>query len=112
MSYLGNSPGQATQRIPYVVNVTTTTATFTVPSGYFLGCLDVLVNGVDMVSGDDFTASDGLTFTLTVPAVAGDTVKMVAYVPRGLSDGYLKSEADAKFATTGKAIAMAIVFGG
>jgi len=97
MSYLGNSPGQASQRIVNTEYVTTTKATFTVPGGYALGYLDVHINGVDMVPGDDFTASDGLTFTLAASAVNGDVVKMTSFIPRGLSDGYTKAEADAKY---------------
>ena len=64
-------------------------------------------------------------------ASADVVVETVAFLPRGLSDGYTKAEADARYepidsaytkaeadaliapkASTGKAIAMAIVFGG
>lgn len=99
MSFLGNSPGTASQRIPDTFNVSTTTSVFTPSSGYTLGYLDVFLNGVKLVNGDDFTASNGTTFTLTSAALAGDVVECIAYIPRGLSDGYTKSEADAKYST-------------
>lgn len=96
MSMIGNQPGQASQRITTTFNVASTTATFTPTSGYTLGYLDVYLNGVKLVNGDDYTASNGTTFTLTTSAVAGDVVEAVAYIPRGLSDGYTKAEHDAR----------------
>jgi hypothetical protein len=58
----------------------------------------VYQNGVKLVNGDDYTASDGATVTLATGAATGDSIVIVASFPRGLSDGYLKSEADAKYA--------------
>jgi hypothetical protein len=58
----------------------------------------VYQNGVKLVNGDDYTAADGATVTLTTGAATGDSIVIVASFPRGLSDGYLKSEADAKYA--------------
>lgn len=115
MAYLGNSPGVSSQRVVTAFNVGSTTSVFTPTSGYSLGYLDVYLNGVKLIVGDDYTAANGTTFTLASAAVSGDVVEAVSYTPRGLSDGYLKSEVDALLtpkATTGKAIAMAIVFGG
>ncbi|CAB5220356.1 hypothetical protein UFOVP236_36 [uncultured Caudovirales phage] len=97
MSYLGNGPGVASQRITDTFSVTTSTTTFTPSSGYTIGYLDVYHNGVKLVNGDDYTASNGSTFALTSAAQNGDTVECVAYIPRGLSDGYTKAEADAKY---------------
>jgi hypothetical protein len=115
MAYLGNSPGVSSQRVVTPFSVTTSTTVFTPTSGYSLGYLDVYLNGVKLILGDDYTATNGTTFTLASAAVSGDVVEAVSYTPRGLSDGYTKAEADALLApkaTTGKAIAMAIVFGG
>jgi ribosomal protein L18E len=60
--------------------------------------VDVFLNGVKLVDGDDYTATNGSTVTLTVAAVAGDNVELVAYRPRGLIiDSYAKSESDARY---------------
>jgi hypothetical protein len=97
MSYLGNQPGNASQRVTTTFSVASTTTTFTPTSGYTIGYIDVYLNGVKLVAGDDFTATNGTTVVLASAAVSGDVVETVAYIPRGLSDGYTKSEADAKY---------------
>ena len=97
MSYIGNSPGVASQRVLSSFTATSGQTVFTPSAGYTLGYLDVYQNGVKLIVGDDYTASDGVTFTLTTGAATGDAVECVAYFPRGLSDGYLKAEADAKY---------------
>lgn len=136
MAYLGNTPGVSSQRITTTFTATASQTTFTPSSGYSLGLVDVFLNGVKLVATTDFTATNGTTVVLVSGAASGDTVETVAYLPRGLSDGYTKAEADAKYPTsaslatvatsgsyndlsnkptqftTGKAIAMAIVFGG
>lgn len=97
MAYLGNGPGVASQRITDTFSVSTSTSTFTPSAGYTVGYLDVYHNGVKLVNGDDYTASNGSTFVLTSAANDGDTVECVAYIPRGLSDGYTKAEADSRY---------------
>ena len=97
MSYIGNTPGVSSQRVVLEQVVTgSPQSAFTPVSGYTLGYVDVLVNGVEIDSAD-FTASDGVTVTLATAAAVGDTVKIKTWLPRGLSDGYLKSEADARY---------------
>lgn len=98
MSYIGNSPGVASQRIVSSFTATAGQTLFTLSSGYSLGYLDVYLNGVKLINGTDYTADNGTTVTLTQATALNDTVECVAYLPRGLSDGYLKSEADALLA--------------
>lgn len=136
MSYLGNTPGVSSQRITTTFTATSSQTTFTPASGYALGLVDVFLNGVKLVDTTDFTATNGTTVVLGSGAATGDIVETVAYLPRGLSDGYTKAEADAKYPTaaslatvattgaysdltgtptpftTGKAIAMSMIFGG
>lgn len=50
--------------------------TFTVSGGYAPGLLDVYQNGVKLVSGSDYTASNGTTVILTAAATAGDSVEV------------------------------------
>ena len=97
MRYIGNTPGVSSQRVVLeeVISGSTKSA-FTPVSGYNLGYVDVLVNGVE-IDSSEFTASDGVTVTLGTAAQIGDTVKIKTWLPRGLSDGYLKSEADARY---------------
>lgn len=130
MAYIGNEPGVSSQRLVSKFTATAGQTSFTPSGGYMLGYVDVLINGVE-IDETDFTAADGINVVLTTAANAGDEVKIKAYLPRGLSDGYTKAEADARYepldsaytkaetdsllapkASTGKAIAMAIVFGG
>lgn len=97
MSYIGNSPGVSSQRVvtEEVISGSAKSAFYPV-GGYALGYVDVLINGLE-VDSSDFTATDGVVVTLGTAAAVGDTVKIKAYIPRGLSDGYLKSEADARY---------------
>ena len=97
MSYIGNTPGVSSQRVVLEEVVSGSPKSAFVPqSGYIIGYVDVLVNGVE-IDSTDFSAPDGVTVTLATAAAVGDTVKVKTWLPRGLSDGYLKTEADAKF---------------
>lgn len=106
MSYIGNSPGVASQRVSTTFTATAGQTTFTPVSGYTLGYCDVYQNGVKLISGDDYTAADGVSVVLGTGAAAGDAVEVVAMFPRGLSDGYTKAEADARYDATGTAAAL------
>ena len=53
--------------------------TFTVTDGYRSGYLDVYRNGIRLVDGSDFTASNGTTFDLVTPATGGDVIDIVVY---------------------------------
>jgi hypothetical protein len=97
MAYIGNGPGVASQRIVSTLTATDGQTSFTPTSGYTVGYVDVYLNGVKLISGTDFTASNGTNVVLTSGASVGDTLEVVAYLPRGLSDGYTKAEADARY---------------
>jgi hypothetical protein len=99
MAYIGNGPGVASQRIVSTLTATDGQTSFTPTSGYTVGYVDVYLNGVKLISGTDFTASNGTNVVLTTGAATGDTLEVVAYLPRGLSDGYTKAEADARYYT-------------
>ena len=97
MAYLGNSPGVASQRVVTSFTATSGQTTFIPQGGYTLGYVDVYLNGVKLVLGDDYTASNGTIVVLVSGASVGDSVEVVAFIPRGLSDGYTKLEADNRF---------------
>lgn len=96
MSYIGNSPGVASQRVVTEEVISGSSKTDFYPvGGYALGYVDVLVNGIE-IDSSDFTANDGQLVRLSLAAQVGDTVKIKCFIPRGLSDGYTKAEADAR----------------
>ena len=97
MAYLGNAPGVSSQRTTQTFTATAGQTTFSPTSGYTLGYLDVYLNGVRIINGTDYTASNGTTVVLASGAALDDVVEVVAYIPRGLSDGYTKPEADARY---------------
>ena len=101
MSYIGNSPGVASQRVTTTLTATAAQTQFTTQSGYILGYVDVYLNGAKLVNGADFEAITGTYITLFTGAAANDVVELISYVPRGLTDGYTKAEADAKFLDVG-----------
>lgn len=84
MSYIGNAPGVASQRLVNEFTATAGQTTFTPNYYYTIGYVDVYLNGVKLVNEDDFTATNGTTIVLTTGATAGDNVSVVAYIPRGL----------------------------
>jgi len=59
--------------------------------------VDVYLNGSKLINGVDFEAITGTYITLFTAAELSDVVELVSYIPRGLTDGYTKAEADAKF---------------
>ena len=97
MAYIGNSPGVASQRVVTNITATAGQTVFTPISGYTLGYVEVYQNGLLLVSGTDYTADDGQDITFAQGANLDDDIQIVAYQPRGLTDGYTKAEADARY---------------
>lgn len=86
----------------YVRTVNTATASQTVFSAtYTVGYLEVYLNGL-LLPAADYTATNGTSVTLSVACAAGDIVETIAYAVAAIGTGV----------TTGKAIAMAMIFGG
>ena len=86
------------------VNGTSERQTYTATSGqtdfsatYDSGFIDVYLNGVKLVAGTDFTATDGLTVVLTTGATVGDIVDIVAFGVFELADVYTKTQSDARY---------------
>jgi hypothetical protein len=70
---------------------------FTLTQGYNIGDVDVYINGIKLVEGDDFYAVNGSTITLNSGAGAGDTLAVVSYNQFNVSNTYTKSEADTRY---------------
>jgi hypothetical protein len=76
--YIGNIPTpQATQTRDTFTATSGQTSFAT--SGYTPGFLDVFLNGVHLVNGTDYTASNGSDVVLTTGATTGDNLEVVAY---------------------------------
>ena len=78
--YIGRAPGDSSTTIARQNYTPTGIQTdFTFNSGYTVGLIDAYLNGVKLIEGNDYTASDGSTVGLTTAAIALDTLELVAY---------------------------------
>jgi hypothetical protein len=94
--------GSSWQNAGSSVNGTSNRDEFTATSGqttfnttYDPGYVDVYLNGVKLIDGVDFTATDGSNVVLTAGASTGDSVSIVAYGTFILADHYSKTQVDA-----------------
>lgn len=71
--------------------------TFTVD--YNVGYVLVFLNGVRLVSGTDFTATNGTSVVLTEGATAGDVLEVVNFGVFAAANHYTKAESDAAYAS-------------
>lgn len=69
---------------------------FTVTGGYDVGRITVYRNGLRLIAGTGFTATNGATITIASPAAAGDVIEIEKSIFI-LSDVWSKAEADARF---------------
>ena len=78
--YIGRAPGDSSITIARKTYEPTGVQTdFTFSAGYDPGYCDVYLNGIKLVNGNDYTASNGSTVGLTSAAQNGDIVEVVAY---------------------------------
>ena len=79
---------------------------------YTVGKVHVFQNGVRLLDGTDYTATNGTSITLTVAAQSGDNVVVVSQASFQLSEHYTSAEADAEFVTkTGDSMTGNLSFG-
>ena len=78
MSYLGVPPFGRTSRTVTEVVATSGQTIFYPTGGYIAGYIDVYLNGAQL-SNSDFTASNGSSLVLAIPAVAGDELRFISY---------------------------------
>lgn len=71
----GSSVNGTSERQTYTATGGQTTFAATYDAGY----VDVYLNGVKLINGSDFTATNGTSIVLSTGATAGDTVDIVAY---------------------------------
>ena len=78
--YIGRNPGDSSVIIAKQYYTAAGIQTdFSFSAGYTVGYLDVYLNGIRLVSPNDYSATNGGTVGLTTYAVAGDTLELVAY---------------------------------
>ena len=83
--YIGNIPTPQATQTRNVYTAASGQTTFGT-SGYTPGFLDVFLNGVHLVDGTDYTASNGSEVVLTTAAAANDSVEIVAYTTFSVAD--------------------------
>ena len=86
------------------VNGTSERNTYTATAGqtvfaaaYDTGYIDVYLNGVKLLAGTDFTATNGTSITLASGASVNDVVDIVAYGTFALADHYTRTASDARY---------------
>lgn len=82
--YIGNIPVPQATQTRQTFTATASQTTFTT-AGYTAGFVDVFMNGVKLVDGTDFTATNGSTVVLTTGAAANDVVDIVMFTAVDLS---------------------------
>ena len=76
------------------------------PLAYTPYGLFVTLNGIVLKDTTDYSATTGNTITLTFNAAANDEVNIYAFNSIGIANTYTITQADAKFTTAGKVLAM------
>ncbi len=64
---------------------------------YTVGKVHVFQNGVRLLDGTDYTATNGTSITLTVAAQSGDNVVVVSQASFQVSESYTSTESDARY---------------
>ena len=78
--YIGRNPGDSSVIIAKQYYTAAGIQTdFSFSAGYTVGYLDVYLNGIRLISPNDYSATDGSTVTLTAAAINGDVLEFVAY---------------------------------
>jgi len=85
--YIGRAPGDSSVVVArQVFSPTGVQTDFTFASGYNVGYLDAYLNGVRLIEGQDYNATDTSTVGLTSFAQSGDVLELVAYKAFNLGD--------------------------
>jgi hypothetical protein len=79
-----------------VFSISTTTTSLT-GLEYTPGFVHVFHNGVRLVDGTDYTATNGTSITLTTAAQNGDEVVVISYATFQVADAYTKAESDDRY---------------
>jgi hypothetical protein len=83
------SGGGAAPSGDYLYERTTYTATAsqtTFVADYYIGFVDVWLNGIKLIPGTDFTATNGTSIVLASGATSGDSVEILAWISSDLTN--------------------------
>jgi hypothetical protein len=72
------------------LTTTSGTSTLSITGGYIPGYLDLFQNGVKLLSGSDYTATDGTSVTLANSAPSGTTIEYITLLPSINNNLYTK----------------------
>ena len=87
--YIGRAPGDSSVTVArQIFSPTGVQTNFTFASGYTVGYLDVYLNGIRLIEGQDYSATDTSTVGLTSFAQSGDILELVAYKAFNLGDAH------------------------
>ena len=78
--YIGNIPVPQATQTRQSFTATASQTTFNT-AGYTAGFVDVYMNGIHLVDGTDFTATNGSDVVLTSGAASGDVIDVVMHTP-------------------------------
>lgn len=95
LSGQGSGAYKSVERTNFIATAGQTT--FTVQQGYPVGDIDVHLNGVRLLEGDDFYATNGSTIVLAAAATANDLLQVVSYNQFYAANTYTKAEADNRY---------------
>jgi len=85
--YIGRAPGDSSVVVArQVFSPSGVQTNFTFASGYTVGYLDAYLNGVRLIEGQDYSATDTSTVGLTSFAQNGDVLELVAYKAFNISN--------------------------
>ena len=85
--YIGRNPGDSSVAVArQIFSPTGVQTNFTFASGYDVGYLDLYLNGIRLIEGQDYNATDTSTVGLTSFAQNGDILEAVAYKAFNLGD--------------------------
>jgi hypothetical protein len=85
--YIGRAPGDSSVVVArQVFSPSGVQTDFTFVSGYTVGYLDAYLNGVRLIEGQDYNATDTSTVGLTSFAQNGDVLELVAYKAFNISN--------------------------
>lgn len=71
--------------------------TFTLTQGYSVGDVDVYLNGVKLLEGDDYYATNGTTVVINSACAEGDFLQVVSYNQFLTANTYTKTESDGRY---------------
>lgn len=73
-------------------NVIGSQSVFEINNGYLVGSIDVYYNGVKLVNGADYAATNGSSITLTSPAIDGSIIETINILPSLSFKNFVQSE--------------------